>query len=355
MHARRHADARPRRDLFALPRVPEAATMTAMSRLRSLSSALLSLGLLLGGHSVAPVPVAARHPRTRCRADAGPESAGGRGAAGLGQLRPIRHGHKRYPHRAVHHRVRPDRLQQSRWRAGQAGGDPRARHRPTDGIAAGQSRAVPAARRSTWSPAMAPDLESSPTSDATSTWSASTPEAWATPPLRCGCRTDAEFDAYRREPMVDYSPAGVAHIEQLYQQLAQQCVNRMGTGVSGQHRHRVRRARHGRGAPGAGRRPDQLPRLQLRHRVGHRLPGEVRQPRAGDGARRRHRPDRRPDRRERQPNGGIPNRFQRLRHRLRPLGGLPAGHRPGPVRRPLPRPGRPAGRTGRAARPTHAG
>ncbi len=49
----------------------------------------------------------------------------------------------------------------------------------------------------------------------------------STPPLRC--RTDAEFDAYRREPMVDYSPAGVAHIEQLYRQLAQQCVNRMGT------------------------------------------------------------------------------------------------------------------------------
>ena len=48
----------------------------------------------------------------------------------------------------------------------------------------------------------------------------------STPALRC--RTDAELDAYRREPMVDYSPAGVAHIEQLYRQLAQQCVNRMG-------------------------------------------------------------------------------------------------------------------------------
>ncbi|MFZ1179128.1 MAG: alpha/beta hydrolase [Mycobacterium sp.] len=49
----------------------------------------------------------------------------------------------------------------------------------------------------------------------------------STPALRC--RTDAEFDAYRREPMVDYSPAGVAHIEQLYRQLVQQCVNRMGS------------------------------------------------------------------------------------------------------------------------------
>ncbi|WP_174813297.1 alpha/beta hydrolase [Mycobacterium botniense] len=50
----------------------------------------------------------------------------------------------------------------------------------------------------------------------------------STPALRC--RTDAEFDAYRREPMVDYSPAGVAHIEQLYQQLAQHCAERMGRG-----------------------------------------------------------------------------------------------------------------------------
>src|SRR6516164_640748 len=50
----------------------------------------------------------------------------------------------------------------------------------------------------------------------------------STPQLRC--RTDAEFDAFRRDPLVDYSPAGVAHIEGLYRQLAQQCVDRMGTG-----------------------------------------------------------------------------------------------------------------------------
>lgn len=42
------------------------------------------------------------------------------------------------------------------------------------------------------------------------------------------CRTDAEFDAYRREPMTDYSPAGVSHIEQIYQQIAQQCIARTG-------------------------------------------------------------------------------------------------------------------------------
>ena len=48
----------------------------------------------------------------------------------------------------------------------------------------------------------------------------------STPALRC--QTDAEFDTYRRDPMVDYSPAGVAHIEQVYQQLAQRCLNRNG-------------------------------------------------------------------------------------------------------------------------------
>ena len=49
----------------------------------------------------------------------------------------------------------------------------------------------------------------------------------STPELRC--RTDAEFDAFRREPMADYSPDGVAHIEALYTQLAGQCTQKMGT------------------------------------------------------------------------------------------------------------------------------
>jgi pimeloyl-ACP methyl ester carboxylesterase len=48
----------------------------------------------------------------------------------------------------------------------------------------------------------------------------------STPSLRC--QTDAEFDAYRRDPMVDYSPAGVAHIEGVYRQQAQRCLNRNG-------------------------------------------------------------------------------------------------------------------------------
>ena len=48
----------------------------------------------------------------------------------------------------------------------------------------------------------------------------------STPQVRC--RTDAEFDAYRTDPMVDYSPAGVAHIEAIDQQLAQGCLDRTG-------------------------------------------------------------------------------------------------------------------------------
>ncbi|MCW2521498.1 MAG: tripeptidyl-peptidase, partial [Mycobacterium sp.] len=48
----------------------------------------------------------------------------------------------------------------------------------------------------------------------------------STPQVRC--RSDAEFDAYRRESLTDYSPAGVAHIEQIYQQIAQDCVARTG-------------------------------------------------------------------------------------------------------------------------------
>lgn len=49
---------------------------------------------------------------------------------------------------------------------------------------------------------------------------------YSTPQLRC--RTDAEFDAYRAEPMADFSPAGVAHIEEVRRTFAAQCLNRMG-------------------------------------------------------------------------------------------------------------------------------
>ncbi len=49
---------------------------------------------------------------------------------------------------------------------------------------------------------------------------------YSTPEVRC--RTDAEFDAFRREPLADYSPAGVAHIEDLYRQFAAECLAKAG-------------------------------------------------------------------------------------------------------------------------------
>ncbi|MCB0930281.1 MAG: alpha/beta hydrolase [Mycobacterium sp.] len=49
---------------------------------------------------------------------------------------------------------------------------------------------------------------------------------YSTPELRC--RSDAEFDAWRQQPMVDYSQAGVAKIEQLNRDLVAGCVQRMG-------------------------------------------------------------------------------------------------------------------------------
>ena len=48
----------------------------------------------------------------------------------------------------------------------------------------------------------------------------------STPQVRC--RSDAEFDAYRREPLTDYSAAGVAHIEAIYRQIAQDCIDHTG-------------------------------------------------------------------------------------------------------------------------------
>lgn len=50
---------------------------------------------------------------------------------------------------------------------------------------------------------------------------------YSTPEARC--RTDAEFDAWRRNPMVDYSSAGIAAIEQMYRNLAKECAEKLGT------------------------------------------------------------------------------------------------------------------------------
>ncbi len=48
----------------------------------------------------------------------------------------------------------------------------------------------------------------------------------STPAVRCN--TDAENDADRADPQVDYSPAGVAHIEDTEKKFVQRCVDKMG-------------------------------------------------------------------------------------------------------------------------------
>ena len=48
----------------------------------------------------------------------------------------------------------------------------------------------------------------------------------STPAVRCN--SDAEADAERADPQVDYSPAGVAHIEDTEKKFVQRCVDRMG-------------------------------------------------------------------------------------------------------------------------------
>ncbi len=42
------------------------------------------------------------------------------------------------------------------------------------------------------------------------------------------CNTDADDDAFRADPQVDYSPAGVEHIESIEKQFAQRCVDKVG-------------------------------------------------------------------------------------------------------------------------------
>ena len=107
------------------------------------------------------------------------------------------------------------------------------------------------------------------------------------------CNSDADNDRLRTEPNVDYSPAGVAHIEDETKQFVGRCVGKMGKNFLREYRNRQRRQGSGCHSRGAGRRQADLPRLLVRHpdrlRLRRGLPAE----RAGDDPRRRRRPQRR--------------------------------------------------------------
>lgn len=204
--------------------------MTAMSRLRSWSSALLSFGLLLGAQSPAALPVAGAAPEPG--AGQTPSPAPPRATEvpqNWGSCSLFLNGTTDVPAgaRCTTVAVPVDYRNP---------GGPQAKlaviRVPASGRRIGSllvNPGGPGASAVDMAAAMATDLKDT---DITRHFDmvGFDPRGvgHSTPALRC--RTDAEFDAFRREPMVDYSPAGVAHIEQLYRQLAQQCVNRMGTG-----------------------------------------------------------------------------------------------------------------------------
>ena len=200
-----------------------------MSRLRPLSSALLSFGLLLAGQSAVALPVAGATPEPGAGQTPTPAAPAAAPPQNWGSCSQFLDDTSDVPTAQCTTVSGPGRLRQSRWGASQVGGDPRSRDRPADRIAAGQSgrtRGVRGRHGRRDGGEIWQDTDISRHFDLVGFDPRGV--GHSTPALRC--RTDAEFDAYRREPMVDYSPAGVAHIEQVYRQLAQQCVDRMGTG-----------------------------------------------------------------------------------------------------------------------------
>ena len=138
-------------------------------------------------------------------------------------------------------------------------------------------------------------------------------------------------------PQVDYTPAGVAHIESETKDFVQRCVDKMGkeflANVGTANVVKDLDAMRG----DARRREADVPRLLLRHpdRVAYaeQLPAQ----RARDDPRRRRRPQRRPDRGRHPAGRRVPDGVQRLRRRLREEPDLPARHRPDEGRRRLPR------------------
>ncbi|MGV0160210.1 alpha/beta hydrolase [Mycobacterium colombiense] len=201
--------------------------MTAMSRLRSLSSALFSFGLLLGGPCVLAPPAAVGTPEPGAGQTPGPNPPSAAVPQGWGNCAQFVDDTSDIPTAQCATVSVP--IDYNNPGGGQA--KLAVIRIPASGQRIGSllvNPGGPGGSAVDMVAAMASNLADSPVRrnfdlvgfDPRGV-------GHSTPALRC--RTDAEFDAYRREPMVDYSPGGVAHIEQLYRQLAQQCVSRMGT------------------------------------------------------------------------------------------------------------------------------
>lgn len=201
--------------------------MTAMSRLRSLSSALLSFGLVLGGTSGVGLPVAGATPEPGAGQTPAPNPPAAAAPQGWGSCSQFVTDTSDIPTAQCTTVSVP--IDYNNPGAGQA--KLAVIRVPATGQRMGSllvNPGGPGGSAVDMVAAMASDMDNSAIRRSFDLVGFDPRGVGhSTPSLRC--RTDAEFDAYRREPMVDYSPAGVAHIEQLYRQLAQQCVNRMGT------------------------------------------------------------------------------------------------------------------------------
>ena len=79
------------------------------------------------------------------------------------------------------------------------------------------------------------------------------------------CNSDADNDRLRADPKVDYSPAGVAHIEDETKEFVGRCVDKMGKDFLANVGDRQRRQGPGRHPRGARRRQADLSRLLVRH------------------------------------------------------------------------------------------
>ncbi len=170
----------------------------------------------------------------------------------------------------------------------------------------------------------------------------STPAVW--------CNSDADNDRLRAEPGVDYSPAGVEHLESETKDFVQRCVDKIGKDFL----ENVGTANVAKDldAMRAALGDDKLTYVGYSYgtRIGalyaEKFPQNIRAM-ILDGA---IDPNADPTEADIRQATAFQNGLRRLRHRLRDRSRLPARHRPREGRRRVPRPGRSAGRAARRRR-----